>query len=65
MTNKDKKELELIRMTNKFLYYANLSAKEAQEQNHKNGIPNVYEKGKTVFWHMPNGEITTKNPFNK
>lgn len=50
-------------MTNKFLYYANLSAKKAQEQNHKNGIPNVYEKGKTIFWHMPNGEITTKNPF--
>ena len=63
MTDKDKKELELIKMTNKFLYYANLSARKAQEENHRKGIPNVYEKDNTIFWHMPNGSITTKNPF--
>lgn len=48
--------LEILKLGNK-------AVKKAQENNRKNGIPNVYcINGKIVF-ELPNGEISTQYSF--
>ena len=48
--------LEILRLGNK-------AVKKAQENNRKNGIPNVYcINGKIVF-ELPNGELSTQYSF--
>lgn len=37
--------------------------KEAQDENKKLGIPNVYSRNGKLYYELPNGEITTKDPF--
>ena len=57
-------------MTNKLMQFvmdvmriANKAAEKAQEKNRRLGIPNVYARnGKPIFV-LPNGKVTTKNPF--
>ncbi len=45
------------------LQIANKAVAKAQEKNRKLGIPNVYAKnGKPIFV-LPNGKVTTHNPF--
>ncbi|MFA5098421.1 MAG: hypothetical protein WC490_07360 [Candidatus Margulisiibacteriota bacterium] len=45
------------------LQIANKAVAKAQEKNRKLGVPNVYAKnGKPVFV-LPNGKMTTRNPF--
>ena len=45
------------------LKIGNRAIKKAQENNRKNGIPNVYcINGKIVF-ELPNGEITSQYSF--
>ena len=45
------------------LRLGNLAVKKAQENNRKNGIPNVYcINGKLIF-ELPNGELTTHYNF--
>jgi hypothetical protein len=39
------------------------AVKEAQEENRRKGIPNVYAYQGKTFYELPNGEITTKSPF--
>ena len=44
----------------KILKLGNKAVKKAQENNRKNGIPNVYSiTGKIVF-ELPNGELSTE-----
>jgi len=39
------------------------AVRKAQMENLKNGIPNVYSKNGTLYFQLPNLEITTENPF--
>lgn len=57
-------------MTNKMydfflemLKIGNRAVQKAQEKNRKNGIPNVYAKNHKVIFELPNGKITSTNPF--
>jgi len=34
----------------------------AQEENRRNGIPNVYVLNGKIVWQMPDGSITTTRP---
>ena len=34
----------------------------AQEENRRNGIPNVYSINGTIVWQRPDGSITTTRP---
>lgn len=40
----------------------NRGVKKAQEENHRLGIANVYSKNGTIYYQLPNGDITTKKP---
>jgi tRNA A37 threonylcarbamoyladenosine dehydratase len=57
MKNKiDKKTIQAI---------ANDAVREAQRKSLKNGIANVYSKNKVIYFQLPDGTITMKNPFEK
>jgi len=40
----------------------NRGVRKAQEENRRLGIPNVYYKFGTIYYQLPNGEITTEKP---
>lgn len=59
----DKKLEELNKLSDKITYLGNLAVHEAQEENRKNGVPNVYSLNGKIIWQMPDGTITEKNPL--
>ena len=48
--------LDILRITNRAI-------KKAQEKNRRMGIPNVYVKNHKLIYELPNGKMTTVNPF--
>lgn len=46
---------EIIRLGNR-------GVRKAQKENRRLGIPNVYFKDGVIYYQLPNGEITTKEP---
>lgn len=59
----DKKLEELNKLSDKITYLGNLAVHEAQEENRKNGVPNVYSLNGKIVWQMPDGTITEKSPL--
>ena len=54
----------MTKFAEKLLKLGNRAIKKAQDNNRKNGIPNVYcINGKIVF-ELPNGELTTQYSFS-
>ena len=50
-------------LTIKLTRIASHAVRKAQEENRKNGVPNVYViNGKNV-WQLPDGSLTDKSPF--
>ncbi len=45
------------------LTIGNRAVKKAQAENHKKGLPNVYSKNKKLYFELPDGTITMKNPL--
>ncbi len=43
----------------------NSAIRKAQKESLKKGIPNVYSKNKIIYFQLPDGIITMKNPFKK
>jgi len=60
---KGKLRLETYELSAEFKRIGNEAVREAQERNRKKGIPNVYSLNGKMIFELPNGEITTKNPF--
>ena len=55
----DKLALEL---RDEILRIGNRAVKEAQLESLKRGVPTVYMLNNTMFYQLPNGEITSKLP---
>ncbi len=51
-----KKEIQAI---------ANNAVREAQKKSLENGVPNVYSKNGVIYFQLPDGTITMRNPFEK
>jgi len=47
-----------------FTRIGNRAIKKAQEENRQKGLPNVYSKNKRLYFELPDGTITMKNPFS-
>ena len=62
---KGKLKLETYELSAEFERIGNEAVREAQEKNRKKGIPNVYCLNGKIIFELPNGEITTKNPFEE
>ena len=41
----------------------NRAVHKAQEENRRNGVPNVYVVNGTIVWQLPDGSITTVDPL--
>ena len=59
----DELSLETYKQARKLLQIANRAAKRAQEENRKKGIPNVYDFNGHLYYELPNGELTTEDPY--
>jgi len=42
---------------------ANSAVRKSQKESHRRGIANIYTKNKVVYYQLPDGTITMKNPF--
>ncbi|HEC86189.1 MAG: hypothetical protein DRR08_21300 [Candidatus Parabeggiatoa sp. nov. 2] len=42
----------------------NRAVRKALEENRRLGIPNVYSHNGELYYELPNGKITQKDPFN-
>ena len=42
----------------------NRAVKKAQEENRRKGLPSVYCKNKKLYYELPDGTITMKDPFS-
>ena len=40
----------------------NKAVQDAQEENRRCGIPNVYVINGTIVWQLPDGTVTSTNP---
>ena len=54
----------MTEISEKILKLGNRAIKKAQENNRKNGIPNVYCINGKIIFELPNGEISTKYNFS-
>ncbi len=43
-----------------FVRIGNRAVREAQEENHRLGLPNIYSRGGKIIYEMPDGEIIVK-----
>ena len=63
--SRDELSLEAHKQTREFLRIGNRAVKKAQEENRKKGIPNVYSYNGHIYYELPNGELTKKDPMRK
>ena len=49
----------------RLLDIANKAVREAQDENRRKGIPNVYVLNGTLVWQLPDGSITTTDPMRR
>ena len=50
-------------LTAKLTGIASRAVRKAQEENRKNGIPNMYVTNGKQVWQMPDGSFSDKKPF--
>lgn len=62
------KELKNLETYQRFSLYTNLFNKaieKAKEEIRAKGLPIVFNHNGKIYYELPNGEITTKSPFEK
>jgi putative addiction module component (TIGR02574 family) len=57
--------LEVYEKIQELIRLGNRAAHEAQEENRRLGIPNVYSINGVLYWELPNGELSRTDPFDK
>ena len=56
-------DIETYQKAFEIVKIGNRAVRKAQEENRKLGIPSVYSINGKIYFELPNGEITTKDPF--
>lgn len=52
--------LETYKRMEEFVRIGNRAVRQAQEENHRLGLPNIYWRSGKIVYEMPNGEIIVK-----
>jgi hypothetical protein len=47
----------------RMLRIGNSAVKKAQEENHRNGLPNIYSLGGKIVYQMPDGSVRDNYDF--
>ena len=63
MKNNEQLDLRAYKQAAEFKRIGNIAVREAQEENQRLGIPNVFTRNGVLYYELPNGEITRKDPF--
>jgi hypothetical protein len=56
---------ESKRLTGQFKKIGNRAIRKAREENRRLGIPNAVSRDGEIEYEMPDGEVTTENPFEE
>jgi len=51
---------ETYEQTIEIIRIGNRAVRQAQEENHRLGLPNIYSRNGKIIYEMPNGEIIVK-----
>ena len=54
---------ETYELTLKIARIGSRALRQAHEENHRLGLPNIFTRNKKLYFEMPDGTITTDNPF--
>ena len=57
---KDKISSETYQRAAEFVRIGNRGVRQAQEENHRLGLPNIYWRNGKIIYEMPDGEIIVK-----
>jgi hypothetical protein len=63
MAEKKLPRLETYQLAAEFQRIGNRAVRAAQEESRRLGVPNVYSINGRLYFELPNGEITEKNPY--
>jgi len=56
---------ETYRRTAEIIRIGNRAVREAQEENHRLGLPNIYSRNGQIVYEMPDGAIIVKDAAEK
>lgn len=65
MHKKKINDLELYQMGFEIQEIGNNAVEKAIKETKQQGIPVVFSQNGVIYYELPSGEITTKNPFDK
>jgi hypothetical protein len=57
--------LEVYEKVQELTRVGNRAVREAQEENRRRGIPNVYSINGILYWELPNGELSRTDPYKQ
>ncbi len=57
------KNIETYRRAIEIQRIGNRAVRKAQEENRRRGIPNAYSRNGKLYFELPDGKLTDKNPF--
>jgi len=63
MAERPETDIELYRQAAQMSLIGSRAVRKAQEESRRLGVPNVYCHNGILFYELPNGELTTEDPF--
>jgi CMP-N-acetylneuraminic acid synthetase len=63
MSSKRSLSLETYRQAAEFLRIGNRAVRKAQMESRRRKVPNVYSHNGTLYYELPDGRLTTVDPF--
>lgn len=55
--------IETYRQADEMLRIGSRAVRKAQEESRRLGVPNVYSHNGTLYYELPDGRLTTADPF--
>jgi hypothetical protein len=65
MSEQNTIDIETYRQAAELLRIGSRAVRKAQEESRRLGVPNVYAHNGTLYYELPNGELTTVDPFDR
>ena len=63
-TGQPKLDIETYRQAIEIRRIGNEAVRKAQEESRRLGVPNVYSRNGNIYYELPNGELTLKDPYD-
>jgi hypothetical protein len=63
VSNSTQLNIEVYRQAAEIQRIGSRAVQQAQEESRRLNVPNVYSHNGTLYYELPDGELTTKDPF--